>query len=108
MKQVNYTVHAYIAIFSLASIITAPTLKHISSIPHLSSSHGGLHLSSIGINGIIQSYFVEFTLVNSTEAWSQYTTQDQHLLIDNLKPNTMYAYRVAAYTVGRGPFQKYL
>ena len=59
-------------------------------------------------NGIIRGYYVEFTLVNSTEVWAQYTTQDQHLLIDNLEPNTMYVYRVAAYTVGRGPFSETL
>ena len=46
-------------------------------------------------NGIIRGYFIEFSLVNSTEAWFQYTTQDQHLLIDNLEPNTMYACRVS-------------
>ena len=58
-------------------------------------------------NGIIRGYFIEFTLVNSTEAWFQYTTQDQHLLIiDNLEPNTMYVCRVAAYTIGRGPFSE--
>ena len=59
-------------------------------------------------NGVIQSYIIEFTQVNSTEAWAQYTTQEEYLLIDSLQPNTMYAYRVAAYTVGRGPFSETL
>ena len=59
-------------------------------------------------NGIIRGYYVEFTLDNSTEVWAQYTTQDQHLLVDNLEPKIMYAYRVAAYTVGRGPFSETL
>ena len=57
---------------------------------------------------MIQSYIVEFTQVNSTEAWAHYTTQEQRLLIDNLEPNTVYIYRVAAYTVGRGPFSETL
>ena len=59
-------------------------------------------------NGIIRGYYiyVEFTPVNISETSFQYTTQDQHLLIDNLKPNVMYACGVAAYTVGRGPFSE--
>ena len=57
-------------------------------------------------NGIIRGYHVEFTLVNSTEALFQYTTQDQHLLIDDLEPDVMYACGVAAYTIGRGPFSE--
>ena len=57
-------------------------------------------------NGVIQSYYVKFIEVNSTEADFQYTTQDQHLLIDNLHPDVMYTCRVAAYTVGRGPYSE--
>ena len=59
-------------------------------------------------NGVIRSYYVEFTVVNSTEALFQYITQDQYLVINNLEPNTVYSYRVAAYTVGRGPFSESL
>ena len=37
-----------------------------------------------------------------------YTTQDQHLLMDDLRPFAVYTFRVAAYTVERGPFSELL
>ena len=102
-------VHIYIMLL-LRTIIIAPTTVPIDIETYqLNSTSVFLSWRPPLVqyqNGIIRSYFVEFTLVNSTEAWFQYTTQDQHLLIDNLEPNTMYACRVAAYTVGRGPFSE--
>ena len=57
-------------------------------------------------NGIIRMYYIKFTPVNSTGTWFQLTVQNQYLLIDNLQSYGMYACRVAAYTVGRGPFSE--
>ena len=64
-------------------------------------------------NGIIRGYYVYVDL-NSTEAelsdanstTFEYTTQDQHLLIDSLHPFAVYTCIVAAYTVERGPFSE--
>ena len=67
-------------------------------------------------NGIILGYYIhvelnstneaELSEVNSTETKFEYTTQDQHLLMDDLQPFAVYTCRVAAYTIERGPFSE--
>ena len=68
-------------------------------------------------NGIIRGYHIHVELnstdeaaelsgANSTETKFVYTTQDQHLLMDDLRPFAVYTFRVAAYTVERGPFSE--
>ena len=54
-------------------------------------------------NGIVRWYYVEFTQVITSEQF-EYTTQDPHLLVNSLQPTVMYTFRIAAYTVGKGPF----
>ena len=57
-------------------------------------------------NGIIRDYHVELSQTASVEAEFQYITQDHYLLMNNLQPFAEYTCRVAAYTVGRGPFSE--
>ena len=61
-------------------------------------------------NGILQQsygYHVEVTDIISTDQ-TTYTTNETHLLVDNLQPNHEYTFRVAALTNFnvRGPFSK--
>ena len=57
-------------------------------------------------NGIIRGYYVELNSTDNAESPYTLSTQDQHLLLDSLQPDTVYICRVAAYTVGRGPFSE--
>ena len=54
------------------------------------------------INWILRQYHVEITDGISSDQII-YTTNETHLLVDNLQPNHEYAFRVAALT---GPFSK--
>ena len=54
-------------------------------------------------NGIVRWYYVELTEVKTSQHF-MYTTQDPHLLVNSLQPAAMYAFRIAAYTIGKGPF----
>ena len=56
-------------------------------------------------NGILQHYHVEIT-DNISMDQIIYTTDETHLLVDNLQPNHEYTIRVAALTNVRGSFSK--
>ena len=56
-------------------------------------------------NGITREYIVELVKLNTTIMF-QYTTQDPYLLINNLEPDKVYMSRIAAITVGRGPYSE--
>ena len=58
-------------------------------------------------NGILRQYHVEITDRISTDQ-TVYTTNETHLLVDNLQPNHEYTFRVAALTKFnvRGQFSK--
>ena len=43
---------------------------------------------------------------NTTGIQKDYTTENTHLLLNNLLPNHQYIFRVAAYTNERGPFSQ--
>ena len=56
-------------------------------------------------NGILQEYHIQ-VIDNNTGVQINYTTDNTHLLLNNLRPNHQYTLRVAAYTTGRGPFSQ--
>ena len=58
------------------------------------------------VNGLIlQEYHIQ-VIDYSTGIQLNYTTDNTHLLLNNLRPNHQYTFRVAAYTNGRGPFSQ--
>ena len=59
------------------------------------------------INGILRGYHID-VIDNSTGIQMNYTTDNTHLLLNNLLPNHQYTLRVAAHTLsnGRGPFSQ--
>ena len=58
-------------------------------------------------NGILRGYYVQI-IDNSTGIQKNYTTDNTHLLFNNLWPNHQYTFRVAASTNfnERGPFSQ--
>ena len=56
-------------------------------------------------NGIIKGYYVKLTKANTTTLFN-YTTQEPYLLIINLEPGIEYTCKIAAFTVGVGPFSE--
>ena len=53
-------------------------------------------------SGILRDYYHTQIIDNSTGAQINYTTEDTHLLVDNLQPSHQYTFRVAVHTNGRG------
>ena len=58
-------------------------------------------------NGIIEEYHVQVTDDDRGVQTSHvYTTEDTYLLINNLRANSQYSFRVAAYAGERGQFSQ--
>ena len=56
-------------------------------------------------NGIIEEYHVQVVSnITGVQTTQVYTTEDTYLLINNLRPNSQYTFRVAAYAGERGQF----
>ena len=56
-------------------------------------------------NGIIREYDIEIVELNTTKTF-MYTIQDPYVLIDNLDPDKVYVFRIAALTTSKGPFSE--
>ena len=56
-------------------------------------------------NGLIRQYYIEIT-DDSLSQMSFHVSDDTHLLLDDLQPGHRYTFRVAAYTVEKGPFSQ--
>ena len=56
-------------------------------------------------NGIARGYDIEVVDLNTTTTFV-YTTQDPNLLINNLDPDKVYMCRIAAITIGKGPYSE--
>ena len=59
-------------------------------------------------NGIIEEYHIQVTHDNYTSVQTNrvYTTEDTYLLINDLRPESQYTFRVAAYAGERGQFSQ--
>jgi hypothetical protein len=58
-------------------------------------------------NGIIEEYHVQVTDDDTgVQTTHIYTTQDTYLLINYLRPDSQYSFRVAAYAGERGQFSQ--
>lgn len=55
------------------------------------------------LNGILREYSVE-VVSNRTEETLSYLTSAHSILVPSLRPHTVYLCRVAAVTIGRGPY----
>ena len=63
--------------------------------------------STVTLNRIIQRYAIKVTENNTGSLTSYYTTDDRHLLIDNLQPHHQYTFRVAIdYATDTGPYSQ--
>lgn len=54
-------------------------------------------------NGVVKYYVVKVFVSESTKHF-QYTLQDTYLIVSNTHPYYTYSVRVAAYTIGTGPY----
>ena len=59
----------------------------------------------VHINGPLQYYSVEITELHTGRKWT-IVALDEALNVGSLHPYFIYSYRVAAYTVGLGPFSQ--
>ena len=54
-------------------------------------------------NGVVKYYIVKVFVSESDEHF-EYTSQDTHLIVNSTHPYYTYSVRVAAYTIGTGPY----
>ena len=82
---------------NVTSDIRSSTVVHISWQPPLEDQR----------NGVIRHYHISLLESSTGRQWSLITVSTDHLL-DFLHPYYLYSVRVAAYTVGLGPYSQAL